>query len=81
MWATFRGALSCGARPPPGSGAKLRLLGNESPLLINLALSGDVIDPIKRDDLGFEVKPVAGPEDEEDGGGDGCVRCEGDKAP
>jgi hypothetical protein len=63
---------------PPGPRTKLGLLCKELFFLfINLTLAGDEVDFVKRDDLRFEVKFVAGPEDEEDGdgdvGGDECI--------
>jgi len=69
---------------PPGPRTELCLLGKELRFfLINLAFAGDEVDLVKRDDTGFEVEFVAGPEDEEGGnrdvGGDERVCLEGDE--
>lgn len=66
---------------PPSPRTKLGLLREELLfLLIDLTLTGDEINLVKRDELCFEEELVAGPEDEEGGngdiGGDECVGLE-----
>jgi len=70
--------------PPLGPGTKLGLLGKELLfLLIDLTLARDEVDLVERDDFGFVVEFVAGPQEEEgrdsDVCGDECIGLEGDE--
>ena len=69
---------------PPVPRTKLSLFGEEFLfLLINLTLAGYEVDLVERDDFGFVLEFVSGPEDEEGGdsdvGGDERIGLEGDE--